>query len=118
VEHPPAEAVEVREPLVVPRDELAVELHIRTKRQGELREFRGHVPAAAALGAEAPAVCADEAAKPVELRLEPPTGAGGRRPGAGEHRFWEGQDHVADVSVVPIFLRLYTLLALLATEVR
>jgi hypothetical protein len=51
-------------------------LHIRTERKGEFREFRGHVPAAAALGTEAAFVCADEAAEAVQLPFVAPAPCG------------------------------------------
>jgi hypothetical protein len=66
-----AEPVEVELAVLVPGDEFAVELHVASERLRELRQQLGHVPAASAAGAGA-TVCADEAAKPVQLRLEAP----------------------------------------------
>jgi hypothetical protein len=102
VQHPRAEPMEVRQPRLVERDDLVVELDGLRQRRRDFRQQWSHVPASSAAGAE-PAVRADEAAVAVQFGLEQPAAAPGDRAGAGEHRFRQPQHRGCDSTASPSY---------------
>jgi hypothetical protein len=79
VQHPRAQAMEVRAAVVVERDDLPVELQVRRQRPLELGQLRRHGPASTRPCAEA-GVGADQAPVAVQLRLEQQPRACGNGP--------------------------------------
>ena len=92
MKHPRAEQVKVGAPVLGERDQLAIELQAGGNARAEFGQQVGHVPAAPAAGSE-PCVRTEEAAKPVQLRLERPAAPVGDRAGSGEHGLGQPQQH-------------------------
>jgi hypothetical protein len=92
MQHPRPKPVEVEPARLVERDQVAIELDALRQAAAQLGQQVAHLPPSAAAGVEG-RVRADEAAEPVQLRLEHPAAPGRNCVGAGEHRFGQPQHH-------------------------